>query len=169
MIAPEGVSRQSPDPAASPAPPLQWIGTLSAQLGSPTVIGQTAHGTRMVLPVVSGALYGPGISGTILPMSGDWLLVRPDGVGELNVRGTLEMRDGALIYVTYGGYVTNVPELMPRWQQGEEIPREAYSFVVTPRFETGAPAYGWLQQAVVIGVGTLIPGGVCYELYVVNA
>src|SRR5690606_26435830 len=111
---------------------------------------------RMILPVASGTLEGPGISGTVMPMTGDWLLVRPDGVGELDVRGTIEMEGGALLYVTYTGYVTNVPELMPRWQQGEQIPRDAYSFVATPRFETAAPAYEWLQRTVVLGIGSLI-------------
>ena len=160
--------RSRPDRAA-PVPPLEWIGTLSAQLGPPAVIGQTARGTRMILPVASGALHGPGISGTIQPMSGDWLLVRPDGVGELDVRGTIEMQDGSLLYVTYTGYVTNVPELMPRWQQGEAIPRDAYSFVVTPRFETAAPAYEWLQRTVVLGIGSLTQGGVSYEFFAVRA
>lgn len=170
MIASDDVADdRSRQERAAPAPPLEWIGTLSAQLGPPVMIGQGAHGTRIILPVTSGTLRGPGISGTIQPMSGDWLLVRPDGVGELDVRGTIEMEDGALLYVTYTGYATNVPELMPRWQQGEQIPRDEYSFVVTPRFETAAPAYDWLQHTVLIGVGTLVPGGVSYEIFVVRA
>ncbi len=78
----------------------------------------------MILPVTSGDLRGPGITGTIQPMSGDWLLVRPDGVGELKRARHARDARGALIYVTYVGYVTNVPELMPRWQLGEEIPRD---------------------------------------------
>lgn len=43
------------------------------------------------------------------------------------MRGTIEMQDGALLYVTYTGYVTNVLELMPRRQQGEGIPRDTYA------------------------------------------
>jgi hypothetical protein len=168
MIAPQEVSQQDPNRAAPEAPPLEWIGTFSAQLGQPIIIGQTAHGTRMIQPAVSGTLQGPGISGTMLPMTGDWPLVRPDGVAELEVRGTIEMQDGALLYMTSVGYIPNVLELMPQWQQGEVIPRDTYSFVVTVRFETAAPAYDWLQRTVVIGIGSLVPGGVSYEYFAVK-
>jgi hypothetical protein len=151
------------------APPLEWFGRLTAHLGPPSIVGDTAHGFRMILRVTSGTLAGPGLSGTVVPISGDWILVRPDGVAELGIRGTIQMQDGSLLYVTYSGYLTNVMELLPRWQQGEEIPRDAYSFVVTPRFESGSPAYDWLQQTVVIGIGELIRGGVRYELFAVRA
>ena len=36
-------------------------------------------------------------------MGGDWLTLRSDGVGILDVRATLEADDGALIYTSYSG------------------------------------------------------------------
>jgi hypothetical protein len=39
----------------------------------------------------------------VLPDGGDWLLMRPDGVLEQDVRITLKTDDGAFIYVRYAG------------------------------------------------------------------
>jgi hypothetical protein len=104
----------------------------------------------------------------VLPGGADWLLVRPDGVGELDVRVTLQTDDGALIYVTYRGYLTRILELFPRWAQGEQIPDDEYYFMITPYFETSAAQYAWLQQVVAIGRGSLIQGGVSYQVFAVR-
>jgi hypothetical protein len=97
------------------------------------------------------------------------VLVRPDGVGELDVRLAVQTDDGALIYITYRGYLSNVPELMPRWAAGENISREEYYFVSTPVFETSAARYTWLQTVVAVGIGELIQGGVAYDVYAVGS
>lgn len=149
-------------------PQLEWIGTLSVKLGEPIAIGETAHGTRFIVPATGGTFEGPNLTATVVPPGGDWLLVRPDGVGELDVRGTLQTQDGALLYVTYRGYITRVMELLPRWSQGEEIPREEYYLVVTPYFETGASQYDWLQQTITVGIGSLAVGGVSFEIFAIR-
>ena len=167
-----GVSGQEATPHATPQggqlaePKLEWIGTLSAQLGVPIAVGETPRGVRLIAPVTSGTFKGPNLKGTIVPlMSGDWLLVRSDGVGELDVRATVETEDDALLYITYRGYLTPALELLPRWQQGEDIPRDEYYFAVTPYFETSAPQYDWLQRTVAVGIGSLVTGGVSYEFF----
>ncbi len=157
------MSTQAVQPSA---PNMEYLCSLSAQLGQPTQVGDTPAGQRLIVPVVSGSVQGPRLNGTIQPaMSGDWLLVRPDGVGSVDVRGTIETDDGAFIYINYRGYLTNVPDNLPRWIQGEDIPHDDYYFAVTPYFETGAPQYAWLQQVVTVGIGSLIPGGVYYEFF----
>lgn len=155
-------------PAASSEPQLEWIGTFDAQLGEPITVGETAHGTRMIVEVVGGTLVGPNLRATLLPPSADWLLVRRDDVGELDVRVTLQTEDGALLYMTYRGYLTRVFELLPRWAAGEAIPRDEHYFVATPYFETGAEQYDWLQQMVTVGIGSLVSGGVSYEIYAIR-
>jgi hypothetical protein len=81
------------------------------------------------------------------------------------VRGTIETDDGALIYMTYRGYLTRVMELLPRWANGEEIAPDEHYFVTTPYFETAASSHDWLQRTVTIGMGSLITGGVKYEIF----
>lgn len=169
-----GVAAQGATPPATPQgqqpvePHLEWLGTLSAQLGEPIPVGTTAHGARFIVPVIEGTLEGPNLTATVVPPGGDWLLVRPDGVGELDVRVTLQTQDGALLYATYRGYITRVMELLPRWLQGEEIPREEYYLAVTPYFETGAAQYDWLQRTISVGIGSLIRGGVSFEIFAVS-
>lgn len=149
-------------------PQLEFLYELSAYLELPLAIGECPHGNRQIVYVTGGSFEGPRLKGKVLPGGGDWLLVRPDGVGELDVRATLQTDDGALIYVTYRGYLTKIAELLPRWMAGEQIPHEEYYFVVTPYYETSAAQSAWLQQVVVIGMGSLIQGGVRYQVFAVR-
>ena len=87
---------------------LEFLYEISAYLESPIAIGENPHGNRQIVPVTGGSFEGPRLKGKVLPGGGDWLLVRPDGVGELDVRATLQTDDGAFIYVTYRGYITKI-------------------------------------------------------------
>ena len=149
-------------------PQLEFLYEIVAYLESSIAIGENPHGNRQIVPVTGGSFEGPRLKGKVLPGGGDWLLVRPDGVGELDVRVTLQTDDGALIYLTYRGYLTNVLEVLPRWAAGEQIPQEECYFMITPCFETSAAQYAWLQQVVAIGRGSLIPGGVSYQVFAVR-
>jgi hypothetical protein len=149
-------------------PRLEFLYTLVAELAPPIPIGDIPHGQRLVIPVTGGTFEGAQLRGKLLPGGGDWLLIRADGVAELDVRGTLATDDGAFIYTQYRGYATEVPTILPRWAAGETVPRESYYFAATPYFETGAARYAWLQRVVTVGIGELIPGGVRYEVFAVR-
>ncbi len=149
------------------APQLEFLYHLSAELGPPVAIGDTSHGHRLIVPVIGGRFEGPRLSGKLQPGGADWLLIRPDGITELDVRATLQTDDGALIYCYYRGLATNVPAVMPRWAQGEDVPADEYSITATPWFETSAPQYAWLQQSITLAKATLVPGGVTYEVFTV--
>lgn len=168
-----GVAAQGATPrAATPGPPaepqFEWLGTLSAELGETITVGEIPKGTRLIVPVTGGTFTGPNLTATLVPPSADWVLVRPDGVAELTWRVTLQAEDGAVLYVAAQGYLPHVMDILPRWGAGEAIPREEYYLVVTPYFETGAAQYDWLQQTVTVGIGSLVPGGVSYEVYAVS-
>jgi hypothetical protein len=148
---------------------LEFLFELSAYLDPIISIGENPHGNRQILPVREGSFEGPNLKGKVLAGGGDWALVRPDGVAELDVRISLQTDDGALIYMTYRGYLTRVADLLPRWAAGEHIPHEEYYFMSTPYFETNAAKYAWLQQVVTIGRGSLIQGGgVSYQVFAVR-
>src|ERR1700752_2022182 len=66
-------------------------------------LGAVPHGIRSVIPVTGGDFEGPRLRGRVLPGGGDWLLLRPDGVLELDLRVTLETDDHALILMTFQG------------------------------------------------------------------
>jgi len=150
------------------APQLEFLYHLDIELGPPVTIGDTPRGHRLIVPVLGGRFEGPRISGTILAGGTDALLIRPDGITELDVRATLETNDGALIYCAYRGLATNVPAVMPRWAQGEAISPDEYSITALPAFETSAPQYAWLQESVAIAKVTLVRGGVAYDVFSVT-
>ncbi len=138
---------------------------LTASLGDSQEIGKARRGTRKILPVTGGKIEGPKIRGTLLPFGADWLLTRPDGVQELDVRITAQTDDEELIYIHYGGLYWDSPEVSSRLDKGESVDPSEYYFRTTPIFETSSVRYGWLNNAICVGVGKVIPGGVHYKIY----
>ena len=149
-------------------PALEFLFEITLQIDRPQRIGETGRGNRQIVPVTGGAFEGPRLKGRVLPGGGDWSVVRPDGVAELDVRVTLETEDGALIYASYPGYLTNLPLIGGRWRAGEAVPLDEYDFAVTPRFETAAEQYAWLTRTICIGAGEVIPRAVRYRVYAVH-
>src|SRR5258708_13987418 len=100
-------------------PQLEFLYEISAYLESPMAIGENPHGNRQIAPVAGGSFEGPRLQGKVLPGGADWLLIRPDGVSEIDVRATLQPDDGALIYVTNRGYLPQILDLFPLWAPRE--------------------------------------------------
>ena len=72
--------------------------TMQVKVARVLDVGAVPHGTRRIAPLDGGTFEGPRLRGTVLPgSSADWLLLRPDGVLELDFRATLQTDDGASI------------------------------------------------------------------------
>ena len=130
-------------------------------------VGATSRGTRLIGYIKGGTFEGPKLKGDVLPGGGNWLLIRPDGVREPDVRLTLRTEDGHLIYMAYRGVFRIAPELLQRIRQGEAVDPAEYYLRTTPVFETAAEKYGWLNQIVAVGVGIRTPTGLKYTVYTV--
>ena len=51
---------------------------------------------------MSGGIFeGPKLRGTVLPAGGDWIIICPDKIMQLDVRVTLKTDDDEFIYMTY--------------------------------------------------------------------
>ncbi len=132
---------------------------------SPTQkLGAVPHGTRVIAPIEGGAFEGPRLRGKVLPGGGDWTLLRPDGVLELDLRITLETDDGATIYMTSFGLRHGPPEVLAALARGEPVDPSAYYFRTMPRFETGAPSYAWLNRIIAIAAGDRRASGPIYTI-----
>jgi hypothetical protein len=90
----------------------QFLMQMSAELEDSQQLGETPVGGRRIVYVKRGEFSGPDLKGQVLPGGGDWVLMRRDGVSELDVRITLRTDDGALIFVSYRGISTLAPEFM---------------------------------------------------------
>jgi hypothetical protein len=95
---------------------------------------------------------------------GDWTLLRPDGVLELDLRVTLRTDDGALIQMSSFGLRLGPPEVIAALARGETVEPTKYYFRTTPRFETVAPAYSYLNRMLAVATGDRRPGGPIYAI-----
>jgi hypothetical protein len=144
---------------------LDYIFSYTATLDPPQWVGNCAEGLRMIFPVSGGEVTGPRVRGRILPGGGDWMNGRRDGVGVLDVRGTIETDDGALIYMAYSG-VTDLGEDGYEKALRGELPA-SIKLRVAPRYQTAHSDYLWLNRLQCIAVGESSPAEmkVAYDVY----
>ena len=140
--------------------------TLRVTVAAPRNIGAVPHGTRRTAVMTGGDFEGPGLRGSVLPYgSADWLLLRADGVLELDLRATLRTDDGALIAMRSFGLRHGPPEVMAAIGLGETVDPATYYFRTTPRFETAHPAYAFLNRLVAVASGDRRPEGPIYTIH----
>jgi hypothetical protein len=119
---------------------LHHLFTYTANLRlPPEVIGPIPEGIRATAYVLGGEISGPRLRGKVLPVGGDWLLLRTDGVGLVDVRLTLQTYDDALIYMTYTGVLDLGADGYNRFLAGQMPP--TFPVRTAPRFQTGHPNY----------------------------
>jgi len=85
----------------------------------PEVIGPVPEGIRANFYGTGGEVLGPRVKGTIEPAGGDWLLIRRDGIGIVDVRATIKTEDGALIYTQISGLEDLGPDGYDKFLCGE--------------------------------------------------
>ena len=145
---------------------LEHICSITVGLHNPPeVIGPTPEGLRLNVYISGGEVSGPHLSGRVLPVGADWLIVRSDGVAVLDIRATLQTDDGALIYVEYQGMADAGEDGYHKFISGElpsRIPVRG-----APRFHTSHPDYLWLNriQCLNVGEADLENWVVGYDLY----
>jgi hypothetical protein len=143
----------------------EFLFTLAAQVLPPQNVGVAPAGHRRVIPIAGGTFEGPKLRGNVLTGGGDWMLVRPDGVAQIDVRVTLQTDDGDLIFMRYGGFAHGPKQVMERVGRGEAVDPTAYYLRVTPLFETASQKYGWINRIVGVGIGQRLPEGLIYDVY----
>ncbi|HEY4012977.1 MAG TPA: DUF3237 domain-containing protein [Polyangiaceae bacterium] len=138
--------------------------TLEVAVAPPQKIGAVPHGTRTTAPITSGRFEGPRLRGHVLPGSGDWTLLRSDGVLELDLRVTLQTDDGALVHMASFGLRHGPPEVLAALARGEPVDPSTYYFRTTPRFETGHPKYAFLNRILAVASGDRRATGPIYTI-----
>jgi hypothetical protein len=135
----------------------------------PEIIGHLPEGLRINFYITGGEVSGPKVFGKVRPVGGDWMLVRRDGIGILDIRTTIETRDGALIYATLGGTFDFGEDGFERLSQGNQ-PASGAPFRASPRFESAHPNYLWLNRLHCLGIGASYTQRlrIEYEIYAVR-
>ncbi len=132
------------------------------------VIGPTPEGLRVNVYITGGEVTGPRLNGKILPVGADWLIIRPDGMGILNVRLTIETNDGALIYLRYGGVADLGEDGHQRFLDGN--PPTRFPLHTVPRAITSHSDYLWLNRVQLLNIGEadLSVPHASYDVYAVR-
>jgi hypothetical protein len=81
-----------------------FLCSITGLVAPPRDIGATPRARGVsIYPAIGGSFEGPRLRGEVLPHGGDWLLLRPDGVLEQDVRIKLKTDGGPFIYFRYAG------------------------------------------------------------------
>src|SRR6195256_701751 len=136
---------------------------LQVFVAPPQKLGAVPHGTRIIAPITSGTFEGPRLRGKVLG-GGDWTISRSDAILELDLRITLETDDGALIGMTSFGLRHGPPEVLTALARGETVDPSQYYFRTTPRFETSAPSYAFLNRLIAVASGDRHATGPIYTI-----
>ena len=154
---------------ALPAPTLRHVYRLDAEVGAPVDLGDTPQGHRRILALTGGRAEGPDFAAELLATGGaDWQIVRASGSSVADIRYTLETDRGALLYVRSQGVRHGKAVVLARLAAGEDVDPSEYTFRTTVTIETSAPELAWCNDGVFIAVGGRRPGGVSYDVYLVE-
>ncbi len=152
-------------PAAIPAgairPGLEFVYEARGELGAPVPIGETADGTRRIIPIFAGGrVEGPLIRGKLLGNAADFQLTRPDGVTMADALYALETDDGVVIQIRNRGLRRGPPEVMARLAAGEEVDPADYYFRTVPEFIAPVGRYAWMNDSIFICSGARFKAGI---------
>jgi hypothetical protein len=153
---------------AAPTPGLTHVFSLRGELAAPLEYGRIDGLRKRFIPVTGGVVYGPTLTGRVLPGGGDWQSVGDDGVSQVLARYSLEASDGTIIGVTNAGVRTASHEVMEKLVAGIEVPPDAYYFRTNPVFEVGEGPHVWLRRHLFIARGIRKPDHVIVDFYRVD-
>lgn len=156
-LSPAREARPTPElPAADRAPPaLQYLASIKVPLREPENIGVTPAGllVNWYWDPNEGEVVGPNLRAKVRKIGGDWMTIRHDGVGLMDVRATVETDDGALIFATYLGSCdfgeNGYQNFLDRRWPAIAPTRTA------PRLQTSHPQYRWLNRLQCVGIGAV--------------
>jgi hypothetical protein len=129
-------------------------------------IHATPFGARMVFAVKEGSFRGPGLRGTVLPGSADWMTVGSDGVGRVDVRATLLTEDGDHIHMTNTGRVV-LGEHRDRLFAGQRVTSDEAYIRTNPLFETGSVKHAGLNDVSTIGLCDISLRDIYYRVFAI--
>ena len=91
-----------------------------------------------------------------MPVGADWLTVRTDGVGILDLRTTYEAEGEALIYAPFTA-VFDLGEDGYHDLLGGKLAPDGTPFRSVPRYQTAHRGYAWLNRLQCLGIGQVYP------------
>jgi len=156
---------------APPAPRLEFLYRLVADVSAPIVVGNVNEGLLKVIPITGGSFEGPKLKGEVLNAGADWNttnLLDPTSK-QVDTRYLLKTDDGALISLYTKGFQSQSKEVLERRSKREAVDPDEYYFKQHLYFQTSAEKYLWLNSVVAFGcvISRKTPG-VIYDAWIVR-
>jgi len=128
-------------------------------------LGETPYGERRIARFAGGNFDGPKLRGIVLPGGAGWILLRRDGVLDIEVRIVLETDDQQMIYMQWRGLRHGPKHVIARLNHGETVDPSSYYFRTTPYFETSSERYSWLNRICSIATGSRVGDRRGFDVY----
>lgn len=128
-------------------------------------LGDTPYGGRRIARVDGGSFEGPKLRGIVLPGGAGWIILRRDGVLDIEVRIVLETDDKQMIYMRWKGFRHGPKDVIDRLNRGEAVDPSSYYFRTTPYFETSSECYSWLNRICSIATGSRVGDRRGFDVY----
>jgi len=144
-----------------------FVFKIAFEVPPPSEIGSLSSGSRRVAQIVGGVVEGPALNGRVISGS-DWLLLRNDGVLEIDARLTIETSEGGIVTMRYVGFRHGPKDVLDRLGRGEDVDPDTYYFRTVPSFESADPELDWLNRTVLVATGTRSATGPTYYVYAVR-
>ena len=130
-------------------PKLEFLFTLTAEVGEITSLGHGPLGERRVIQSTGGHFEGPQLRGDVMP-GADWQIVRADGAIDLDARYAIREDRGGIVRVISQGMRHGPPDVLAQLARGEEVAADRYFFRTIMRFETGAAELAFLNKTIAV-------------------
>ncbi len=133
-------------------------------------VGETPDGIRLNYRLLDGGyVRGPALTGEILHRGGDWMRVRPDGVGIAHIHALIKPDQGGIVLTEYTGICDFGPDGYRQLAAGNAPKRAPLRFA--PRYLTAEPHLSWLNRLQCFSVGevNLERHLVEYDLYAMRS
>lgn len=138
---------------------------VDCEVGEIQRFGNTPYGERRVIDIIGGRVYGPRLSGRILPGGTDRQIIRADGATDLVARYSIETDAGGLILVNSDGLRHGPADVLAAIARGDQVSPDQYYFRTAMRFETADPACDWLNRIIALATGTRERLGVRLDVF----
>jgi hypothetical protein len=135
-------------------PQLQFVMRIIASIGEPVVVGETARGRRVAMPITGGTVEGPFFSGSVVPMGADFQLQWPSGTNEIHAEYVITTDAGARIHIDNRGLSASSTLATPDEFKGEQWADDGVRYFRTgAQLTTQEPSLAWLNASMFVCSG----------------